>query len=899
MVVAGQAHGATPRCPITSETYTLEELGYDLAGNVTIGATDFSVDKLPPGIRLFDNHGIVGVGAMTVQRMHGWKAPLNAVDAVRAIKTPGGDLLVMFAGGRSQYGMPKERWGEKVNEMLMYRSSDGGRSWKGPIFSWYVPYQSTFCSLLNPRGTKLLYGFGTEAIPAERRDKEDGPIAYRISEDDGNTWSDPIYIRPENDPSYRGISAMPVCETDAGTWIVGTHDGDWSKKEKGPLATRQYVLRSEDKGKTWRMHPSAPPDGWFLEAFNRLEEGRPLNLGGGKVLLHARTAEGRIWEIRSDDDGKTWSKPMPTPLVHPDAPPMLFKLSDGKTLIALHHNRYTPASPHFHQPDRTELWFSLSRDDGRTWSEPRFLLANAVTGQRRPNVSYVELVADAGVVHLFIPHLWQQVLHVRIQEEALGKFPTKDQIRAAGSQPAAISTKPAAVKSAAGATTYKARPQAVFDASKTGPMALVLSGNSGKLPPPLTGVQMKTQLFAELKVQGVKISSTRPPASLRSDLDIGIMLPRAGVTATRIHSWPAPQNMIDVARGCVAPNGDLLVMVAAGESAYGHSREWWHTVRNVMLVYRSKDRGVTWEKPTLAWNVPYTSSFCVPFITRDTKRIYAFGTEPVPELRYDKECAPSVYRTSDDNGKTWSGFTRIHPINEPDYVGINAMQMGATGKGTWLLGTHTKRPTLRQCVLRSVDKGATWTLITGPHDGEWFSDPAKRVSMVEGEIVTLEGAKALLFTRTGEGHVWMLRSEDDGLTWSEPVATPLVHPMAPPMVFHLGKGRLMAFHHNRANRVTRTERANIQLDRAELWVSMSPDEGRTWTEPRLLLLNLVEGERRPNLSYVDLINDNGRLHLIVPHLWHQLIDVQFDETIVPSLPTISQLREDAAARAAR
>ena len=29
------------------------------------------------------------------------------------------------------------------------------------------------------------------------------------------------------------------------------------------------------------------------------------------------------------DDGRNWSYPAPTPLVHPDAPPMLFKLSDA------------------------------------------------------------------------------------------------------------------------------------------------------------------------------------------------------------------------------------------------------------------------------------------------------------------------------------------------------------------------------------------------------------------------------------------------------------------------------------------------------------------------------------------------------------------------------------------
>ena len=86
----------------------------------------------------------------------------------------------------------------------------------------------------------------------------------------------------------------------------------------------------------------------------------------------ARSPEGHLWQARSLDDGRTWSYPAPTPLVHPDAPPMLFKLSDGATLAAFHHNRhhdldYTGLSgtkPEL-MADRSELWVSLSGDGGR------------------------------------------------------------------------------------------------------------------------------------------------------------------------------------------------------------------------------------------------------------------------------------------------------------------------------------------------------------------------------------------------------------------------------------------------------------------------------------------------------------------------------------------------------
>src|SRR6185437_10969779 len=80
--------------------------------------------------------------------------------------------------------------------------------------------------------------------------------------------------------------------------------------------------------------------GWYQRMFNRMAEPRPISLGGPDVLMLARTPEGHLWEMRSSDDGKSWSDPKPTRLVQPDAPPMIFHLSDRKTLIVFYHNRF-------------------------------------------------------------------------------------------------------------------------------------------------------------------------------------------------------------------------------------------------------------------------------------------------------------------------------------------------------------------------------------------------------------------------------------------------------------------------------------------------------------------------------------------------------------------------------
>ncbi|MHC4399568.1 MAG: exo-alpha-sialidase, partial [Planctomycetota bacterium] len=67
--------------------------------------------------------------------------------------------------------------------------------------------------------------------------------------------------------------------------------------------------------------------------YSRTDSVHRSNSRISRAVTFVRTAEGHIRETRSTDDGKTWTEPKPTPLVHPDAPPMVFHLADGRTLV--------------------------------------------------------------------------------------------------------------------------------------------------------------------------------------------------------------------------------------------------------------------------------------------------------------------------------------------------------------------------------------------------------------------------------------------------------------------------------------------------------------------------------------------------------------------------------------
>lgn len=408
-----------------------------LAARIQVGGVEISPPSPPTGLKTLAGLRLVVNDTMTVQRITQSRSYEN-----RATLTPAGDLIYMGVMG-SHYGPPDGAYGKKVNKMVMRRSKDGGKTWGEIVLPWEVPYaQHGFIPLI-PSGGKRIYCFGTEPRPDLREGRENAAIAFRFSDDDGHTWSQPQFIRPENDPGYMGMSVMRMTETDAGTWLLGTHTGrwedgwqqgmdEWSKQKTGKLHTRLYILRSEDQGKTWTLVPGKRPGGWFVPGYSRMEEGRPLGLGGGRVILLARTPEGHLWKSYSRDDGKTWDKFEPTPLVQGDAPPMLFHLSDGKTLIAFHHNKYDPERPHFNSRwARNELWYALSKDDGVTWSEPRFVLADATDGVRR-QVSYADLVVEKnGNLHLFLSPNWENSLHIAFKESDLAKMPTVAEIRAA------------------------------------------------------------------------------------------------------------------------------------------------------------------------------------------------------------------------------------------------------------------------------------------------------------------------------------------------------------------------------------------------------------------------------------------------------------------------------------
>lgn len=418
-----------------------------LAKSLCVG-TDIPIipDHPPDGYQLRKDLGLLIPDSMEGQVVHTAQSPEGTLYETRVAVTPGGDYLVFIPDG--SHGNSRKK---NANILTVYRSRDQGLTWEGPSYPFGEGKHFGVLPVV-PKNSRRLFVFESHRDLVLGKKIRERTFGYRSSDDDGRTWSPVQPIKLDTGSYFSGVGVIPMSgsKTSAGTVMAGFHHG--------------RILRGESGADGWKWSLATSgelPRAGAPEEIFPLDELQVVGLEGANALAVGRTCEGHLWEMRSNDDGRTWHDKRPTSLVHPDAPPMIYKLSDGRTLIALHHNRavmrsvYEPVhsewavmpSPNEDQTalgkkylhslndwvSRAEIWFSLSRDGEKIWSEPRFLLANAFaetldSANANYQCSYVDLFADRGFLHLIMPHRWQQVVHLRFPEDRLETFPTRDDL---------------------------------------------------------------------------------------------------------------------------------------------------------------------------------------------------------------------------------------------------------------------------------------------------------------------------------------------------------------------------------------------------------------------------------------------------------------------------------------
>ncbi len=198
------------------------------------------------------------------------------------------------------------------------------------------------------------------------------------SEDGGQSWSNPCRLPEQIDGPVKN---KPVQLPD-GTILAGSsteYDG-W----------RVHFESTKDLGRTWqRIGPVN--DGVEFGAI----QPSLLFLGGNRLMALGRTRQGKVFQVASEDLGRTWGQMTATELPNPNAGTDAVTLSDGRHLIVYNHT----------SKGRSPLNVAISQD-GRTW---RMAL---VLEDQPGEYSYPAVIQTAdGLVHITYTWKRQRIKH--------------------------------------------------------------------------------------------------------------------------------------------------------------------------------------------------------------------------------------------------------------------------------------------------------------------------------------------------------------------------------------------------------------------------------------------------------------------------------------------------------
>lgn len=261
-------------------------------------------------------------------------------------------------------------------------------------------------------------------------------VANGVQQDSGDakparypTWN-PVLFQPKAGPLLLFYKVGPSPTTWWGMLITSQDGGKtWSQPRRlpedvlGPIKNKPIELadgellcpsstESPERPGRWQIHFERTGDlGVTWQSTGPLNDGvefgaiQPsiLNLPDGKLKALGRTRQGKVFQITSDDGGKTWGKMTATSLPNPNSGIDAVTLRDGRHLIVYNHT----------SRGRSPLNVALSRD-AVTWS-PVLVLENQPGEYSYPAV----IQAADGLVH--ITYTWQRkrIRHVVVDSAKL------------------------------------------------------------------------------------------------------------------------------------------------------------------------------------------------------------------------------------------------------------------------------------------------------------------------------------------------------------------------------------------------------------------------------------------------------------------------------------------------
>ena len=270
-----------------------------------------------------------------------------------------------------------------VGQTESFETADRGRSWKKrPLFvykssdkEFKLSHERAMCR--TPKGA-LVVGFMNlnEKLWLWRDDLHDTLPGNRLpqyvmrSEDGGRTWEPPVMLHEEWTGEVRDLIV-----TRSGKLVLSSMK---MARQPGRHTVLSYV--SEDDGKSWTASSAIDLGG--CGHHGGVTEATIEQLNDGRIWMLLRTNWGRFWQAFSEDEGRSWRRIEPSAIESSSAPGLVKRLASGR--LALFWNRPFPEGE-TEAPlkggdglwsevpvsnHRAELSMAFSDDDGKTFGAP-------------------------------------------------------------------------------------------------------------------------------------------------------------------------------------------------------------------------------------------------------------------------------------------------------------------------------------------------------------------------------------------------------------------------------------------------------------------------------------------------------------------------------------------------
>jgi predicted neuraminidase len=319
------------------------------------------------------------------------------------------------------------------------RLPHGSSQWTKPVKLSDDPTRSEQNPILFPAPDGRLWLLHT----AQKSGNQDTALVrYRVSEDNGMTWGATGQLFDAQGVFVR----QPMVVLDNGDWLLGVFHCRTEPGAKWVGNNDDSAVRiSTDKGKSW--FEVAVPNSTGCVHMSIVKGSRGL-----LAFFRSRWAD-NVYISRSNDNGRTWSKPEPTTLPNNNSSIQVTRLANGH--LAIVYNDISAAqaterrqslydeiededdsateAPAGTAPGRTAFWgtprapmtVAISADDGKTWPWKRnlevgdgYCMTNNSSDQRNREYSYPSILQSAdGMIHIAYTVFRQKIRYVRVSEE--------------------------------------------------------------------------------------------------------------------------------------------------------------------------------------------------------------------------------------------------------------------------------------------------------------------------------------------------------------------------------------------------------------------------------------------------------------------------------------------------